>query len=54
MNGWRDGWTDERKEGWPDVWMEEYLFIFISNGRYISCLSLTYATKKSKKFKIAL
>jgi len=27
-------------------------FFLISNGRYIDCLSVTYATNKSKKLKL--
>jgi hypothetical protein len=46
----------------PEIFMLRNLFIiqmsglyfFISNGRYIDCLSLTYSTNKSKKIKITL
>jgi len=41
---------DFTRREWKKNWdsKDEMLFIYFTNGRYIECLSLNYATNKSK------
>ena len=41
--------VDGTSFGWMSILV--FYFIYFTNGRYIECLSLTYATSKSKTYK---